>query len=83
MTIATLRVATGVESTITQPQSVIRRDQDRICVALNQEFADYSSQLEVVTDQLADGHPLVPSVRAIQGLYKFTLPIGVKADKRR
>ncbi len=79
LAIAALRVAVEVESTITQPRFVIRRDKDRILIAVTQELADYASQLGVIADQLADEDPLVPPVRTIQRLREVALPTGAEA----
>lgn len=76
--IATLRVAIEVESTVSQPRFVIRRDQTRLLIARNQELAEYASQLGDVADQIADEDPLVPPVRTIQRLREVTLPTGVE-----
>jgi hypothetical protein len=46
-------------------------------IAVNQELANYASQLGDVADQLADEDPLVPPVRAIQRLREVAVPAGV------
>lgn len=77
--IAALRVAVEVEGTMTQPKFLIRRERDRVLIALRQELASYAGQLGEVADQLADEDPLVPPVRAIQRLRELSLPNGVEA----
>ncbi len=79
LAIAALRVAVEVEGTITQPRFLIRRQRNRVLIAVNQELANYASQLGAVADELADRDPLVPPVRAIQRLREVILPASVEA----
>lgn len=78
LAIAVLRVAVEVESTVTQPRFLIRRDGHRLLVAVNQELANYASQLGEVADQIADQDPLVPPARTIQRLREIPLPPGTE-----
>lgn len=75
---AVLRVAVEVESTITQPRFLIRRDHDRVLVAVSQELGTYASLLGDMADLIADEDPLVPPVRALQRLREVPLPAGVE-----
>jgi hypothetical protein len=75
---AVLRVAIEVESTLTQPRFLIRRDNDRMLVAMSQELASYANYLGDVADQIADEDPLVPPTRAIQQLRDVQPPTGAE-----
>jgi serine/threonine protein kinase len=73
---AIVRVCVEVERTMAEPRFLVRRDRDRVLVALHQELADYASRLGDEADTLADEDPLVPPARVIQRLRDISLPTG-------
>ena len=75
---ALLRIAVEVESTMTHPRFLLRRDGGRILVATSPELANYAYQLGEVADLLAQEDPLVPPVRAVQWLREQEPPPGVE-----
>jgi serine/threonine protein kinase len=82
--VAVARVAIEVERTMAEPRFVVRRDGERVLVALNQGLAGYAGQLGGEADKLADEDPLVPPARVIQRLRDIDLPTGesVLSDAR-
>jgi hypothetical protein len=76
LAIAVARVCVEVERMKDKPQFLVRRDRDRVLVALRQELADYASRLGDEADILADEDPLVPPARVIQRLRDIPLPLG-------
>ena len=73
---ATVRVAVEVERTLAAPRFLVRREADRVLVALNPDLASYAGGLGTLADQLADEDPLVPPARVVQRLREVPPPPG-------
>ena len=68
------RVCLEVERTMVEPRFLVRRDHDRVLVALSQDLASYAGRLGDEADTLADEDPLVPPTRVVQRLREVKLP---------
>ena len=73
---ALVRAAVEVERSMGEPRFQIRRDGDRVIVALSQDMAGYAFRLGDLADKLAEEDPLVPPQRVLQRLREVSLPAG-------
>ena len=73
---AVARACFEVERTMAEPRFLVRRDDDRVLVALSQELTAYAGKLGVEADKLAGEDPLVPPARVLQRLREITAPAG-------
>ncbi len=64
--LAVARAAVEVERTIDKPRLVVRRDRDRVLIALDAAHADYAVRLGLLADRLADDDPLVVPARTLE-----------------
>ena len=71
---AVVRAAVEVERSMGDPRYQIRRDGDRVVVALTQDLAGYAFRLGNVADTLASEDPLVPPQRVLQQLREVFAP---------
>jgi len=84
LALAVTRAAVEVERVMTEPRLVVRRDRDRVLVAVSQPLADYALRLGHEADSLAAEDPLVPPARVLERLRAVRAPAGVEplADAR-
>ena len=80
---AIIRAAVEVERTMTDPRFLVRRDDDRVLIALNAELAGYAHDLGTVADQLADEDPLVSPQRVMERLREVPAPSEVSLSDAR
>ena len=71
---AVARVCFEVERTMDEPRFLVRRDDERVLVALSQELTAYAGKLGDEADKLAGEDPLVPPARVLQRLREITVP---------
>lgn len=74
---AVVRASVEVERMIVNPRFLVRRDHNRVFVALTQELASYANRLGDEADTLADEDPLVPPARVVQRLRHIQAPSGI------
>lgn len=74
---AVIRAAVEVERSMGEPRFQVRRDKDRVVVALSQELAGYAFRLGEIADRIAGEDPLVPPQRVLQRLRDVSFPSGV------
>ena len=74
--IAVLRAAVEVERSLASPRFFLRRDGDRILLAITPELLSYGRQLGDEADQLAAADPLVSPERALAQLQAVSAPVG-------
>ena len=81
---ALVRAAVEVERSMGEPRLQVRRDGDRVLVALSQDLAGYAFRLGDLADKLAAEDPLVPPQRVLERLREVSLPVGapVLSDSR-
>ena len=81
---AVVRAAVEVERSMGEPRFQVRRDGDRVLVALSQDLAGYAFRLGDLADKLAAEDPLVPPQRVLQRLREVSPPGGapVLTDSR-
>ena len=81
---ALVRAAVEVERSMGEPRFQVRRDGDRVVVALSQELAGYAFRLGDLADKLAAEDPLVPPQRVLERLREVAPPGGapVLTDSR-
>ena len=79
-----VRAAVEVERSMGEPRFQVRRDGDRVLVALSQDLAGYAFRLGDLADKLAAEDPLVPPQRVLQRLREVSPPGGapVLTDSR-
>lgn len=79
-----VRAAIEVERSMGEPRYLLRREGDRILVALNQDLATYALRLGEAADRMAEEDPLLPPARVIQRLREIAAPAGapVLTDSR-
>ena len=67
-----------------EPRFQVRRDGDRVLIALSQDLAGYAFRLGDLADKLAAEDPLVPPQRVLQRLREVSPPGGapVLTDSR-
>ena len=80
---AIIRAAFEVERTMADPRFLVRRDDDRVLIALNAELAGYAHDLGAVADQLADEDPLVSPQRVMERLREVPAPSEVSLSDAR
>jgi serine/threonine protein kinase len=68
LAMAVIRAAVEVERTMAEPRLIVRRDRQRVCIALDQARADYACHLGREADKLASEDPLASPARAIERL---------------
>jgi len=73
---ALVRAAVEVERSMGEPRFQVRRDGDRVLVALSQDLADYAFRLGDLADKLAAEDPLVSPQRVLQRLREVSPPGG-------
>jgi hypothetical protein len=73
---AVVRAAVEVERSMGEPRFQVRRDRDRVLVALDQELAGYAFRLGDLADTLAAEDPLVPPQRVLERLRDIAPPGG-------
>jgi hypothetical protein len=73
---AVTRAAIETERVMAEPRLVVRRDRDRVIVAISQDLADYAVALGREADELAAQDPLVPPARTLERLRAIRLPSG-------
>jgi serine/threonine protein kinase len=76
LALAVVRAAVEVERSMGEPRFQVRREGDRILVALSHELAGYAFRLGELADRLAGEDPLLPPLRALQKLREVTPPAG-------
>jgi len=69
-----VRAAVEVERSMGEPRFQVRRDGDRVLVALSQDVAGYAFRLGDLADKLAAEDPLVPPQRVLQRLREVSPP---------
>ena len=69
-----VRAAVEVERSMGEPRFQVRRDGDRVVVALSQDLAGYAFRLGDLADKLAAEDPLVPPQRVLQRLREVSPP---------
>ena len=69
-----VRAAVEVERSMGEPRFQVRRDGDRVLVALSQDLAGYAFRLGDLADKLAAEDPLVPPQRVLQRLREVSPP---------
>ncbi len=74
-----VRAAVEVERSMGDPRFQVRRDGDRIVIALTQDLAGYAFRLGDLADKLASEDPLVPPQRVLQQLRELPSPDGSPA----
>ncbi len=74
-----LRAAVEVERSMGEPRFQVRRDGERVLVALTQDLAGYAFRLGDVADKLAGEDPLAPPQRMLQRLREVSSPDGAPA----
>ncbi len=72
-----VRAAVEVERSMGKPQLQVRRDGDRVLLALSQDLATYAFRLGDLADKLAAEDPLVPPQRALERLREVSPPLGI------
>ena len=79
-----VRAAVEVERSMGEPRFQVRRDGDRVLVALSEDLAGYAFRLGDLADKLAAEDPLVPPQRVLQRLREVSPPGGapVLTDSR-
>ncbi len=79
-----VRAAVEVERSMGEPRLQVRRDGDRVLVALSQDLATYAFRLGDLADKLAAEDPLVPPQRVLERLREVSPPGGapVLTDSR-
>ena len=79
-----VRAAVEVERSMGEPRLQVRRDGDRVLVALSQDLAGYAFRLGDLADKLAAEDPLVPPQRVLERLREVSPPGGapVLTDSR-
>jgi serine/threonine protein kinase len=73
---ALVRAAVEVERSMGEPRFQVRREGDRVIVALSQDLAGYAFRLGDLADKLAAEDPLVPPQRVLQRLREVSPPVG-------
>jgi serine/threonine protein kinase len=76
---ALVRAAVEVERAMGEPRFQVRRDGDRVVVALSQELAGYAFRLGDLADKLAAEDPLVAPQRVLERLREVSPPAGAPA----
>lgn len=71
---AVVRAAVEVERSMGDPRFQVRRDGERVLVALSQDLAGYAFRLGDLADQIAGEDPLVPPLRVLQRLRELPAP---------
>ena len=74
--IAVLRAAVEVERSLTSPRFFLRRDGDRILLAITPELLSYGRQLGDEADHLAAADPLVSPGRSLAQIQAVPPPVG-------
>ena len=69
-----VRAAVEVERSMGEPRFQVRRDGERVLVALTQDLAGYAFRLGELADKLASEDPLVPPQRVLQRLREVPSP---------
>lgn len=75
--VAVLRGAVEVERSLANPRFVLRRDGDRVLLALTTELLSYGRRLGDRADHLATADPLVSPERALADLQAVPIPVGL------
>jgi serine/threonine protein kinase len=73
---AVVRAALEVERSMGEPRYQLRREGERILVALNPELASYALRLGEAADRMAEEDPLLPPSRVLQRLREIARPAG-------
>lgn len=68
LAMAVVRAAVEVERSMGDPRLIVRRDRDRVLIALDQDRANYASRLGHEADKLAGEDPLASPVRVVEQL---------------
>ena len=76
---ALLRAAVEVERAMGEPRFQVRRDGERVVIALSQELGGYAFRLGDRADKLAAEDPLVPPQRVLERLRAVAPPGGAPA----
>lgn len=74
LSLCALRAAFEVERSMDQPRYLLRRERDRVLIALNSELASFALKLGEVADRMAEEDPLIPPARAIEMLRDVEAP---------
>ena len=76
--LAVARAAVEVERTMVEPRFLVRREEERVLIAISQPLAVYAGKLGSEADIIADDDPLVPPARVVQRLREINLPAGAQ-----
>lgn len=76
LALAVARSGIEAEQTKKAPRFAVRRDRERVLVAVSQELAAYASRLGSQADSLADEDPLVSPAWVLERLQKIQPPAG-------
>ena len=80
---AVVRAATEVERSMSEPRFVVRRDKDRVLVALSSDLANYAQRLGEEADRSADEDPLLAPSRVIERLREVSAPASASIPDAR
>ena len=80
---AVVRAATEVERSMSEPRFLVRRDNDRVLIALSSDLASYAQRLGEEADRTADEDPLLAPSRVIERLREVPAPASVTIPDAR
>ena len=76
---AVARAAVEVERMMVEPRFLVRRNGERIFLALTSELANFAIQLGDQADKFANEEPLVPPARILERCREISLTAGVSS----